>query len=74
MRLRDARPEQWRLVSALMDHDQERRAEAVPVRDGCALVGSSGVVSLSVFSSLWLSLPLASCARLACVDYACVGA
>ena len=28
MRLRDAWPEQWRLVSALMDHDQDRRAEA----------------------------------------------
>ena len=28
MRLRDASPEQWRLVSALMDHDHERRAEA----------------------------------------------
>ena len=27
LRLRDSRPEQWRLVSALMDHDQERRAE-----------------------------------------------
>ena len=27
LRLRDSWPEQWRLVSALMDHDQERRAE-----------------------------------------------
>ena len=27
LRLRDSRPEQWRLVSALMAHDQERRAE-----------------------------------------------
>ena len=26
--LRDSRPEQWRLVSALMAHDLERRAEA----------------------------------------------
>ena len=31
LRLRDSRPEQWRLVSALMDHDQERRAETEPV-------------------------------------------
>ena len=28
LRLRDSRPEQWRLVSGLMDHDKERRAEA----------------------------------------------
>ena len=27
LRLRDSRPEQWRLVSSLMDHDLERRAE-----------------------------------------------